>query len=76
MLEHRLFLERGEKYGPGDKLPSVGGPLEFLVGVFPIAVSRVSCMEEAIQGRADVLAGGEVDVVARSWEDDDLVDRS
>ena len=46
VLESRLFLELGEKYGPRDKPPSVCGPMEFLVDVSPKAVLRVGFMRK------------------------------
>ena len=65
VLQRRLFLERDEEDRPRDKLPSVGGPLKFLVDIFPKPVLRVGCTKESVQGRADVLAE-EIDVDARS----------
>ena len=75
VLQRCLFLERGEEDWPRDKLPSVDGPLEFLVYIFPKTGSCVRCIKESVQGRADMLAEV-IDINARSWEDNDLVDRS
>ena len=73
VLQHHLFLERGEVDWPRDKLPSVDCPPEFLVDIFPKSGSRVRCiMKESVQERADMLAK-EIDINTRSWKDDDLV---